>query len=130
MQLLDLPGIIEGAKDGKGRGRQIISTARTCNVLLIVLDVLKPLTHRRKIEKELAGFGIRLNKKPPKITVTKKERGGITYVHYNLSLSPMIRTMSTPFLLSYFSDIHAKIRVWISRRSHQFVRSTRCTTRT
>ena len=79
MQLLDLPGIIEGAKDGKGRGRQIISTARTCNVLLIVLDVLKPLTHRRKIEKELAGFGIRLNKKPPKIIVEKKDRGGVTY---------------------------------------------------
>eukprot|EP00939_MAST-03C_sp_MAST-3C-sp1_P004247 g4247.t1 len=79
MQLLDLPGIIEGAKDGKGRGRQIISTARTCNVLLIVLDVLKPLTHRRKIEKELAGFGIRLNKKPPNIRVEKKPRGGITF---------------------------------------------------
>lgn len=25
MQLLDLPGIIEGAKDGKGRGRQVIA---------------------------------------------------------------------------------------------------------
>lgn len=24
-QLLDLPGIIEGAKDGKGRGRQVIA---------------------------------------------------------------------------------------------------------
>ena len=24
VQLLDLPGIIEGAKDGKGRGRQVI----------------------------------------------------------------------------------------------------------
>lgn len=23
LQLLDLPGIIEGAKDGKGRGRQV-----------------------------------------------------------------------------------------------------------
>lgn len=25
LQLLDLPGIIEGAKDGKGRGRQVIA---------------------------------------------------------------------------------------------------------
>lgn len=25
IQLLDLPGIIEGAKDGKGRGRQVIA---------------------------------------------------------------------------------------------------------
>ena len=35
IQLLDLPGIIEGAKDGKGRGRQVISTARTCNLIII-----------------------------------------------------------------------------------------------
>ena len=28
IQLLDLPGIIEGAKDGKGRGRQVIAVAR------------------------------------------------------------------------------------------------------
>jgi ribosome-interacting GTPase 1 len=50
IQLLDLPGIIEGAKDGKGRGRQVIATARTCNLIIIVLDVLKPLTHKRLIE--------------------------------------------------------------------------------
>ena len=31
LQLLDLPGIIEGAKDGKGKGRQVIGVARTCN---------------------------------------------------------------------------------------------------
>lgn len=28
-QLLDLPGIIEGAKDGKGRGRQVIAGEKT-----------------------------------------------------------------------------------------------------
>nr|GEU39277.1 developmentally-regulated G-protein 3 [Tanacetum cinerariifolium] len=58
IQLLDLPGIIEGAKDGKGRGRQVISTARTCNCIIIVLDAIKPITHKRLIEKELEGFGI------------------------------------------------------------------------
>jgi len=79
IQLLDLPGIIEGAKDGKGRGRQVISTARTCNLILIVLDVTKPFTHKSIIEKELEGFGIRLNKSPPAITIGKKERGGITW---------------------------------------------------
>jgi ribosome-interacting GTPase 1 len=51
--LLDLPGIIEGAKDNKGRGRQVISTARTCDVIIIVLDALKPFTHRKLIEHEL-----------------------------------------------------------------------------
>lgn len=28
IQLLDLPGIIEGAKDGKGRGRQVSTGSR------------------------------------------------------------------------------------------------------
>mmetsp|Transcript_37341 Transcript_37341/g.71578 ORF Transcript_37341/g.71578 Transcript_37341/m.71578 type:complete len:369 (+) Transcript_37341:92-1198(+) len=79
IQLLDLPGIIEGAKDGKGRGRQVIGTARTCNLILIVLDSLKPLTHKRLIEHELEGFGIRLNKEPPNIYFKKKEKGGLNF---------------------------------------------------
>jgi len=77
IQLLDLPGIIEGAKDGKGRGRQVIAVARTCSLIYIVLDVLKPLGDKKLIEHELEGFGIRLNKKPPNITFRKKEKGGI-----------------------------------------------------
>jgi small GTP-binding protein len=80
VQLLDLPGIIEGAKDGKGRGRQVIGVARTCTCILIVLDVMKPLTHRRKIEYELEGFGMRLNKKPPQITIKRKDKGGINVI--------------------------------------------------
>mmetsp|Transcript_36798 Transcript_36798/g.92224 ORF Transcript_36798/g.92224 Transcript_36798/m.92224 type:complete len:341 (-) Transcript_36798:1320-2342(-) len=79
IQLLDLPGIIEGAKDGKGRGRQVIAVARTCSLILIVLDSMKPLTHKRIIERELEGFGIRLNKKPPHLTFKKKEKGGINF---------------------------------------------------
>ena len=75
--MLDLPGIIEGAKDGKGRGRQVIAVARTCSLIFIVLDVLKPLQHKRLIEKELEGFGIRLNKTPPNISFKKKDKGGV-----------------------------------------------------
>ena len=41
------------------------------------MDVLKPLQHKRLIEKELEGFGIRLNKEPPQIGFRKKEKGGI-----------------------------------------------------
>jgi len=67
--LLDLPGIIEGAKDGKGRGKQVIAVARTCNLIMIVLDAMKPVTHKRIIERELEGFGIRLNKQPPNIGI-------------------------------------------------------------
>jgi small GTP-binding protein len=90
VQLLDLPGIIEGAKDGKGRGRQVIGVARTCTCILIVLDVVKPLTHRKIIEYELEGFGIRLNKKPPKIRIKRKDKGGINIMKtMNLELTNM-----------------------------------------
>ncbi|KAF9514750.1 hypothetical protein BS47DRAFT_1372218 [Hydnum rufescens UP504] len=53
------------------------TVARTCNLIFIVLDVLKPLGDKAVIESELEGFGIRLNKKPPSILVRKKDKGGI-----------------------------------------------------
>jgi ribosome-interacting GTPase 1 len=55
------------------------SVARTCNLILIVLDVLKPLGHKNLIEHELEGFGIRLNKKPPNIGYKRKDKGGINF---------------------------------------------------
>ena len=76
-QLLDLPGIIEGAKDNRGKGRQIVSVARSCDLLLVVLDANHPVTHKLVIERELEGFGIRLNKKPPKIQVNPQNQGGL-----------------------------------------------------
>lgn len=66
------------------------SVARTCNLILIVLDVLKPLGHKKIIENELEGFGIRLNSKPPNIGFKKKDKGGINLtatVSWNFSLT-------------------------------------------
>lgn len=79
IQVLDLPGIIEGAADGRGRGRQVISTARTCNLILVVLDSGKPVTHKKIIEQELFNFGIRINQTAPNVKIAKKENGGIGY---------------------------------------------------
>lgn len=80
LQIIDLPGIIEGAKDGKGKGKQVIGVARSCSLIVICLDVTKPLMHKNIIERELEGAGIRLNKQPPNIKISKKERGGINIV--------------------------------------------------
>ena len=90
VQLLDLPGIIEGAKDGKGRGKQVIGVARACTLILIVLDVQKPMTDKRIIERELEGFGIRLNRKKPEIRLKKKDRGGVNIVKsHGLNMTKM-----------------------------------------
>ena len=81
----------------------MIAVARTCSLIFIILDVLKPLHHKKLIEKELEGFGIRygtscrparrlvgssppllflfvisrLNKQPPNIGYKKKDKGGL-----------------------------------------------------
>lgn len=102
IQLLDLPGIIEGAKDGKGRGRQVISTARTCSLIIIVLDVSRPLTHKKLIEKELEGFNIRLNKEKPDIKISRKERGGVTWTcdkPLTMLDGPMIKAICSEYRL-------------------------------
>jgi ribosome-interacting GTPase 1 len=45
----------------------VIGCARTCDLILLVLDATKPVTHLSIVENELHGFGIRLNKKPPNV---------------------------------------------------------------
>ena len=51
--------------------------ARTCNLIVIVLDATRPMMHKKIIEHELEGFGIRLNKQPPEIDFKRKDKGGI-----------------------------------------------------
>mmetsp|Transcript_18468 Transcript_18468/g.45333 ORF Transcript_18468/g.45333 Transcript_18468/m.45333 type:complete len:370 (-) Transcript_18468:203-1312(-) len=101
IQLLDLPGIIEGAKDGKGRGRQVIGVARTCNIILIVLDASQPMTHKLLIEKELEGFGIRLNKERPNIRFTRRHKGGITYSTIGCKLTHLDKKTITAVCREY-----------------------------
>ena len=75
----------------------MIAVARTCNLIFMVLDVLKPLQHKKILEvcgmtlrhgsaddersrqHELEGFGIRLNQKPPNINFRKKEKVALYY---------------------------------------------------
>eukprot|EP00971_Amphidinium_carterae_P054576 1075126-Amphidinium_carterae.1 len=53
IQLLDLPGIITGASSGKGRGRQVIATARSADMILMILDATKDDLQRQLLTKEL-----------------------------------------------------------------------------
>ncbi|WVZ22750.1 hypothetical protein V8G54_001294 [Vigna mungo] len=108
IQLLDLPGIIEGASEGKGRGRQVIAVAKSSDIVLMVLDASKASYyakgtatyhnarvsahyelmlhakllregHRQILTRELEAVGLRLNKRPPQIYFKKKKTGGISF---------------------------------------------------
>lgn len=79
MQLLDLPGIIEGAANGKGRGRQVIAVGKSSDLILLVLDAQKGEEQKKKITKELEEVGIRLNKSKPNIQIKVNKTGGIQF---------------------------------------------------
>jgi len=78
IQLLDLPGIIEGAAAGKGRGRQVIAVGRTADMVMMMLDALKGDVQKELLTKELEAVGIRLNKRRPNIYFKEKKGGGIS----------------------------------------------------
>ncbi|KAG1757275.1 P-loop containing nucleoside triphosphate hydrolase protein [Suillus lakei] len=78
IQLLDLPGIVEGASQGRGRGRQVVATAKTADLILIMLDATKSEEQRRLLEIELDAVGIRLNKRKPDVVFKRRTTGGIT----------------------------------------------------
>ncbi|KAJ8102569.1 P-loop containing nucleoside triphosphate hydrolase protein [Lipomyces tetrasporus] len=79
LQILDLPGIIQGASEGKGRGRQVIATAKTSDLILMILDATKAGDQRAILERELESVGIRLNKDPPNIYFKVKKQGGLKF---------------------------------------------------
>jgi small GTP-binding protein len=79
IQLLDLPGIIEGASKGKGRGRQVIGVARTSDMIVMMLDASKGEMQKQLLTKELEAVGIRINQRPPNISIKVKKTGGVKF---------------------------------------------------
>lgn len=77
--MLDLPGIIEGAAYGKGRGRQVIAAAKTSDLILLMLDATKGDVQKQLLLDELHMCGIRVNRKPPNVNITIKEKGGVAF---------------------------------------------------
>ena len=94
IQVLDLPGIIEGASQGKGRGRQVIAVAKSSDLVIIMLDAGKEQekNHRAILEHELETVGIRLNRAPPQIYFRRQKTGGIKFS----SMVPLTRLGPDP----------------------------------
>lgn len=76
IQILDVPGIMKGAASGRGRGKEVISVIRNADLAVILLDVFQ-IEHYDVLMQELDDTGIRVNSRPPDVTIRKKPRGGI-----------------------------------------------------
>lgn len=76
IQILDVPGIITGAAQGKGRGKEVLSVVRAADLIIIMVDN-KTSGKIELIKKELDQFGIRLDQLKPKVFINKQSSGGI-----------------------------------------------------
>lgn len=79
VQVLDLPGIIEGAAGNKGFGRKVLSVIRASDMVVLMTDINR-LSWLPKVENELYGAGIRANSRPPKMRVRRMAKGGIQVI--------------------------------------------------
>jgi uncharacterized protein len=76
IQVLDMPGLVPGAARGRGRGREVISVVRSVDMILFMIDP-EHLDFKALLT-ELEGSGVRPNGRPPKIVLTRADRGGLT----------------------------------------------------
>eukprot|EP01084_Bolivina_argentea_P089965 162191_1 len=100
IQLLDLPGIIEGASKGKGRGKQVIAVARSCDMVFMMVDAIKGEIQKKLLTKELFDCGIRLNCKPRDIYI-KKTKGGGMKINATVPLTQINKRLIEGILQSY-----------------------------
>ena len=77
VQLLDVPGLIEGAAEGRGGGQAVLSVVRTADLVVFLLSVFEIQQYDR-LREELWNNKVRLDQDPPRVTVRRKHKDGIT----------------------------------------------------
>jgi hypothetical protein len=76
IQLLDVPGIIEGAAKGVGRGKEALSVVQSADLILIVVDA-QDISQLGTAKQELYKANFRLNEEKPDVVIRPAARGGI-----------------------------------------------------
>lgn len=78
--MADLPGLIEGAHQGKGLGLQFLRHIERCRLIVHVLDLSNsgrdPFDDYKIINKELEAYGFGLDKRPQIIVASKMDEEG------------------------------------------------------
>lgn len=76
IQVFDVPGLVEGASKGKGRGREVLGCISVSDLIILLVDTTKPW-QLEVMKKELYEARIRLNGKKPDVNIKRKATGGI-----------------------------------------------------
>ena len=76
IQILDVPGLIEGAADGRGGGQEVLSVVRTADLAVFMLSVFE-IDQYERLDQELYNNNIRLDTEPPSIHIRQRSKNGI-----------------------------------------------------
>ena len=76
IQILDVPGLIEGAAGGRGGGKEVLSVVRTADLVVFMLSVFE-IDQYERLRTELYANKIRLDTEPPNISIRKTHKDGI-----------------------------------------------------
>ena len=76
VQILDVPGLIEGAAGGRGGGKEVLSVVRTADLVCFMLSVFE-IDQYERLKRELYANKIRLDTDPPNISIRKTHKDGI-----------------------------------------------------
>jgi hypothetical protein len=78
IQLVEVPALIKGSSLGRGLGAKPLSVARNADAIALVLDAsADPLEQAEILIEELEATGIKLNRRPPKLSIQRRATGGI-----------------------------------------------------
>ncbi|MBN2142308.1 GTP-binding protein [Candidatus Woesearchaeota archaeon] len=76
IQILDVPGILKGASDGSGRGKEVLSVIRNADMVLMVVDINHP-EHLETLRDEIHKTNVRINQQKPDVKIRKTVKNGI-----------------------------------------------------
>jgi small GTP-binding protein len=108
IQLFDLPGLIKGAHYGKGGGSEVITAAKSADLMVFVISVENPADLDVLIS-ELKYFDIEINKNEPSVQVAPTSDNIGIKVEVNKSGLPNNAIVE---ILNGFGVHNAKVRIW------------------
>jgi len=128
IQMVEVPGLVEGAALGKGMGTQLLAVIRNADAIAIVVDLSQdPIRQMEIILKEFERAGIKVNKRRPRVEIKRTPMGGIVIngqENIKGDISEVMRmlreerihsaeiTVKEPVTLEEFSDALDDSLVW------------------
>lgn len=116
IQVFDMPGIIEEAHMGVGRGRMVIAGMKVADLLVFVIDI-NMLDQFEKLVSEFNALSINLNKTRPHYTIIDQPTGGIR-IEINHS---GLQEAELREILADFGFNNAVVSIWDKVSEDEFI---------